>query len=125
KSTGKSLPELTQLVIDISHFTIDNWYLIIGGAFAVIAGLKAFYNTPDGRMLIDEFFIRMPIVGSVIQKSEIARFSRTLSTLLSSGVALLDALDIAAGSVGNALMEKTIRESKAVISEGKSIVVPF
>ncbi len=125
KSTGKALPELTQMVIDLSHYVISNWYFIIGGAFAVFWAVKSFYQTVDGRLTMDEFFIRMPIVGSVIQKSEIARFSRTLSTLLSSGVALLDALDIAAGSVGNAVVEKTIRESKAVISEGKSMTLPF
>ncbi|MCB0348182.1 MAG: type II secretion system F family protein [Bdellovibrionales bacterium] len=125
KSTGKELPELTQMVIDLSHYVINNWYVIIGAAFAIFWAAKAFYQSVDGRLTCDEFFIRLPIVGSVIQKSEIARFSRTLSTLLSSGVALLDALDIAAGSVGNAVVEKTIRESKTVISEGKSMTLPF
>ncbi len=125
KSTGKSLPQLTQMVIDLSHFATGNWYFIVGGAVAIFWSAKAFYQSPEGRLTADEFFIRLPIVGGVIQKSEIARFSRTLSTLLSSGVALLDALDIAAGSVGNAVMEKTIREAKGVISEGKSMSLPF
>jgi type IV pilus assembly protein PilC len=125
KSTGKELPALTQMVIDFSHFCIGNWYLIVGGAFAIFMAAKAFYQSKDGKLIADEFFIRLPIIGGVIQKSEIARFSRTLSTLLASGVALLDALDIAAGSVGNAVMEKTIREAKGVIAEGKSMTLPF
>tara|TARA_B100001248_G_scaffold260601_1_gene249287 strand:- start:396 stop:1604 length:1209 start_codon:yes stop_codon:yes gene_type:complete len=125
KSSGRELPGLTQLVIEMSQFCRDYWYMMIGGVIAAVFAFKQFYSTPSGKAFMDEIFIRMPIVGNIIQKSEVARFSRTLSTLLSSGVALLDALDIAAESVGNAVVERTIKQAKAVISEGKSIVIPF
>jgi type IV pilus assembly protein PilC len=125
ESSGKELPWLTQVVVDMSQFTRDNWYFLIGGVVVSIFSFKQFYRSESGKAFMDEIFIRMPIVGNIVQKSEVARFSRTLSTLLSSGVALLDALDIAAESVGNSVVSRTLKKAKAVIAEGKSIVIPF
>ncbi len=122
---GQELPELTQMVIAISHFLRDYWYILFGSIFAALFVLRQYYATVSGKYNIDFFLIKSPIIGNVIQKSEIARFSRTLSTLLASGVALLNSLEISANAVGNAVIEKTLKECKGVIAEGKSIVTPL
>jgi type IV pilus assembly protein PilC len=124
-NAGQQLPWLTQVVVALSHFFVARWYLIFGGAGALIYAGTAFYKTPNGKIVFDEIAIDVPLVGSLIQKSAIARFSRTLSTLLSSGVGILEAIDISSRTVGNSVIEKTLLRAKASISEGKSITVPL
>lgn len=125
KSTGRELPALTQTVIDMSHFIGDYWYLIIASVFGFITLFKFYYSTKEGKLVIDQIMLKIPIFGALVQKSEIAKFSRTLSTLLASGVSLMDALEIASQTVSNQVISDTLQACRHDISEGKSIVSPL
>ncbi len=123
--TGKELPYLTQVVIAMSDWVSEYWWFVILVVLGSIGGTVQYYKTPIGRAKMDRWFIAAPIFGPLIQKGAIARFSRTLSTLLSSGVGIIEALDIAAKVAGNATIETSLYDAKDVISEGKSIVTPL
>ncbi len=119
------LPALTQYVVAMSESFIKYWYLYIGTVVGVIYGAIAYYNSDGGRKTCDAIFIDMPLIGDLITKSAVARFTRTLSTLLGSGVGIMEALDISAKTVGNYVIERAILRAKDSISEGKSLVVPL
>lgn len=125
KSMNQELPALTKMVIALSHKIQDIWYLILIGMGTVIFLIVKFYQTPDGRRFLDELIIKMPLFGNIIKKSAVARFSRTLSTMLASGVGVLEALDIAGKTVGNSVIEDTIQAARIVVQEGKSMVSAF
>ncbi|MCB0393292.1 MAG: type II secretion system F family protein, partial [Bdellovibrionales bacterium] len=123
--SGRELPWLTQIVVEMSHFVRDFWWIIIGGIVATVFGVLNFYKSPEGKKKMDTWFIALPIFGPLIQKGAIARFSRTLSTLLSSGVGIIEALDISAKVSGNSTIENSLYLAKDSISEGKSITTPL
>ncbi len=125
KSSGQQIPWLTQQVMNVSHMIRDYWYIIFGGIAGAIWSFTSYYKTTAGRAKCDAIFIRAPLFGPLLQKGAIARFSRTFSTMISCGVPILEALDIAARVVGNAVLEKTFLYAKEVISQGKSIVLPL
>lgn len=122
---GQELPALTQMVINASDFFVAYWYAIIGVLVGVPFLVKYYYGTPDGRKTLDEIFIALPLFGSLIQKGSIARMSRTLSTLLSAGVRIIDALEIAGSVSGNWVIERSINEAKDSVSRGKNLVEPM
>lgn len=124
-ASGNELPAMTQMVVAMSEAFVAYWYIIFGGIGAAIYGIVAFYNSPAGKDLFDGVLIDVPLIGNLIQKGGVARFTRTLSTLLGSGVGIMEALDISAKVVGNHLIEKAILRSKDAISEGKSLTVPL
>ncbi len=124
-SSGQKIPWLTQVVVDMSHFAQKYWYFIIGSFVAVIYAAIAYYKSESGRKTLDAIFIRVPVFGDLIQKSAIARFSRTLATMIACGVPILEGLDISARVVGNAVLENTFLKAKDVIAQGKSIVIPL
>lgn len=124
-TTNQELPLLTQWVVATSHAFGKYWYMIIGSAFGTIYVGVQYYKSDKGRIVCDRLFILLPLFGPLIQKSAIARFSRTLSTMLSSGVGVLEALEISGKTVGNAVMEATIINAKTVVQEGKSMVLAF
>jgi type IV pilus assembly protein PilC len=123
---GVDLPLPTRCVIALSNF-IGSIYglmllvLLIGGGFA----LKFWYGTPAGRMALDQVMLRIPIVGLVLRKIAVARFTRTLGTLISSGVPILEGLDITARTSGNAVVEKAISETRKAVEAGRSLVDPL
>ena len=119
---GQSLPQLTQMVIDLSEQVKSKWYLVLATFIGVPVGLSMFYKTEPGRQIIDRIVIRIPIFGSLITKSCVARMSRTLSTLLKAGVQLIEAIDIAAGVAGNAVLEKDLNRAKESVIQGKTFV---
>ncbi len=125
-SNGKvGLPGPTQLVIDISNAFQSFWYIgiaIVGGA---IVGVKKYYATPPGRMAIDKFLLKTPVFGDLIRKASVAKFTRTLGTLLSSGVPLLDGLIICAKTSGNKVIEEALLNARVSISGGKTIADPL
>ena len=123
--SGRELPQLTQIVIAMSHFVRDYWYVVIGGGIAIIVMPIQYYKTKEGKRNMDSFFIRIPVLGQVIQKGAIARFSRTLSTMLACGVGIIESLDIAAKVCGNYQIERSLLESKQSIMEGKSVTLPL
>jgi type IV pilus assembly protein PilC len=124
-SFGHALPAPTQFVINLSHFTIDNiWYL---AAVPILAGiaLRYAYGTERGRVVIDRFLLRVPVFGDLIRKASVARFTRTLGTLISSGVPILDALVITARTAGNKVVEYAIMSARNSISSGRTIAEPL
>lgn len=125
KSVGAELPLPTQYVIALSHFMVGNMLLILLGLGVLIFSLVRYYATAAGRFQLDMMLLEIPILGDLIQKGSIARFARTLSTMLSSGVGIMDGLDISANVVDNAVMERAIMRAKKGVAEGKTIVQPF
>jgi type IV pilus assembly protein PilC len=122
---GQALPGPTQIVIDLSTW-LQKWFfwmvLVIG---AVVAGVVMTYRTKKGRKLIDRALLSLPLVGNVIRKVAVARFTRTLGTMISSGVPILDALDVTAKTAGNRIVEDGIYYVRNKISEGKNIAGPL
>ncbi len=124
-SFGQALPAPTQFVINLSNFTIAYFPYMIGVGIAAAIGLRQAYRTEAGRFAMDKSLLQMPVFGDLIRKSSIARFTRTLSTLISSGVPILDALLITAKTSGNKVVERAVMATRASISEGNSISEPL
>lgn len=125
-SGGKmALPAPTQLVIDMSNFAQGNWYIILGVTVAVVVAIKKYYATPRGKLAIDKFLLKLPVFGDLIRKASVAKFTRTLGTLLASGVPLLEALTICAKTSGNKVVEGALLDAKVSISGGKTIAEPL
>ena len=125
-SSGKmALPGPTQIVINCSDFFIGYWWVILGVIAGSIFGFKKYYATVQGRMVIDRLFLRLPVVGDLIRKASVAKFTRTLGTLLASGVPLLDGLTICAKTAGNKVIEETLINARVSISGGKTIADPL
>ena len=122
---GGQLPLPTRIVMALSDF-LRKWFFVITGIIiGLIIFIRYYGKTEVGRLQIDSFLIKLPIFGTLIKKQAIARFSRTLSTLLSSGVNILDALEITAGTTGNKLVENAVLRSRASIAQGESIADPL
>jgi type IV pilus assembly protein PilC len=125
KDFGGTLPAPTQMVINISHWLQAYIIYLIIGVAVVGYLLKRWYGTEKGRAILDALFLKSPIFGSLLQKVAVARFSRTLSTMLSSGVPILDAHEIVARTAGNVVVEREILMTKNSIAEGKTIAEPL
>ena len=125
KDVGQELPALTTFVIDVSDGFKKYWYLILLVMIGTPMWLSYYYRTTDGRKTMDTILIETPLFGSLIQKSGVARFSRTLASLFSSGVRVLDALDIAGATCGNYVIEQVLMESKEVVSKGRLLSEPL
>ena len=124
-SSGQELPGLTKMVVQTSRVFVSYWYFVIAGGGAAIFGGLNYYRSPDGKKTIDSVAIDLPYVGDLIIKSSVARFTRTLSTLLGSGVSIMEALDISSKVVGNHVIENALLRAREAISEGKSLTVPL
>jgi type IV pilus assembly protein PilC len=124
-SFGQALPAPTQFVINLSNFTIAYFHLIIAFMVGCGVALRQAYKTEQGRLYMDRMLLQMPVFGDLIRKSSIARFTRTLSTLVSSGVPILDALLITAKTSGNKVVERAILATRLSISEGNTIAEPL
>lgn len=122
---GAALPKPTVMVINMSQFTINNIGWIIGGLFLFLFIVKRIYATQKGRILMDDMFLRLPVIGILIRKVAVAKFTRTTSTMLSSGVSILEVLDIVAKTSGNKIVEFAISDVKAGIAEGRSMADPL
>lgn len=124
-SFDKALPLPTQIVINISNFVIGALHWLTLGVILIVVAIRQTYKTERGRLAIDRLLLRLPIIGDLIRKASIARFSRTLGTLVSSGVPILDSLTITARTAGNKVVERAgfmIRES---ISQGRTMLEPL
>jgi type IV pilus assembly protein PilC len=122
---GGALPGPTQVVINMSNFVQDYILVIIGGIILAVFLCKKFYATTKGRELVDEWALKMPVFGILIRKVAVAKFTRTLGTMVSSGVPILDGLDIVAKTAGNKTVEKAINRVRQSISEGNTIAEPL
>ena len=119
------LPGPTQFVIGISHGFVTKWYLYLGALFGVVAGSAMMRRTDRGRELFDRMLLYLPVMGSTLRKIVVARFTRTLGTLLTSGVPILDALDICARTAGNKVVEQGIVRARDKIAEGHDMASPL
>jgi type IV pilus assembly protein PilC len=119
------LPGITQFVINLSHLLTSQWYFVIGGIAFLVIGYKIFSGNPAGAAILDRLKLRMPIFGDLISKTAIARFSRTLGTLISSGVPILQALNITRDTAGNYVVAKAINKIHDSVKEGESVVGPM
>ncbi len=122
---GGALPMPTQIVINISNFAQDYVLLIIGTFVLAIFTVKKIYASNKGRDKIDHWALKLPVMGVLIRKVAVAKFARTLSTMISSGVPILDGLDIVRKTAGNRTVEKAIAKVTSSISEGKTIAEPL
>jgi len=125
-SGGKvGLPFATQMVIDVSNFMKSNILFLIMGAAALVYAIKWYYSTPKGRLIMDRFFLRVPVMGDLIRKAAVAKFTRTLGTLITSGVPILEGLTITSKTAGNKVVEGAILMARQSISEGKTVAEPL
>ncbi|HTB93457.1 MAG TPA: type II secretion system F family protein [Candidatus Sulfotelmatobacter sp.] len=123
---GVDLPLPTKIVIGLSNFVGSIFgLLIVVGLAAGIFGLKIWYGTPQGRYLIDSLVLKLPILGILMRKIAVARFTRTLGTLIASGVPILEGLDITAKTSGNAVVERALFQVRKALEEGKSLTEPL
>jgi type IV pilus assembly protein PilC len=121
----EELPALTRAVMGVSNFFVGNFLWFLLGLTGLIVGVAYTYRTPRGKRFIHQSLLRLPILGDVLRKIAVARFTRTLGTLLSSGVPILDALEIVAKTAGNVVVEEAIMYARARISEGKNMAQPL
>ncbi len=120
-----ALPWLTQVVIAVSEAFVGYLpFFFVGGVLAVL-GISYFYKTPRGKKFFHTLFLKAPVMGPVLRKIAVARFTRTLGTLLSSGVPILDAMEIVAKTAGNVVVEEAIMYARTKISEGKNMAAPL
>jgi type IV pilus assembly protein PilC len=120
-----SLPAPTRFVLAISHAMTTYWYLFVIVTAALVFGFIAMVRTPRGAYILDAVLLRMPVLGPVMRKVAVARFTRTLGTLLSSGVPILDGLDIVAKTSGNLVVGRAVMYARGKISEGKDVASPL
>ncbi|MBI5048303.1 MAG: type II secretion system F family protein [Deltaproteobacteria bacterium] len=125
KDFGSALPAPTQVVVNLSEGLKKYWW-VFG---AIIAGLavayKWFYSTPKGKAIIDDIMLKLPVFGDLLRKTAVARFTRTMATMMASGVPILDALEIVAKTAGNKTIEAAIMKTRTALSQGKTLAEPL
>lgn len=122
---GSALPLPTQIVINISNFFVKYWYVIFPAIIGSIFGFFYFLKTERGKEVLHPLALKLPVFGEIIRKVAVARFTRTLGTMVSSGVPILEALNVCAKTAGNKVVERDVQRSRQSISEGKSIAEPL
>jgi len=122
---GQDLPMATQLLIDLSDFVSKSFIYIIATIVVGIVVFVRYYRTEVGRMTVDRFILRAPVFGPLMRKVAISKFTRTLSTMMNSGVPILDGLEIVSKTAGNKVVEKALMETRKNIREGKTIAEPL
>jgi type IV pilus assembly protein PilC len=122
---GGELPAPTKFVIGLSNFLMKYILVIIAAFFGIVTAVKKYYATPGGRKRIDSLALKAPIVGPLVRKVSVAKFTRTLGTMVSSGVPIMDGLDIVARTAGNKIVEEAIYGVRQAISEGKTMAEPL
>lgn len=124
-SFGQALPVPTQVVVNMSQFMKGNIHWVILGFVAVGFVFKRFRGTKKGRRITDDLMLKLPVFGDLLKKTAVARFTRTLGTMISSGVPILDSLEIVAKTSGNVILEEIIYEVRGSIAEGQTIAEPL
>lgn len=122
---GSALPGPTQFVVDLSRVFRTKWYVMIGFIVLFIIGFKQVRKNKKGRYYTDKLALQLPIFGPLLRKVAVAKFTRTLGTMISSGVPIMDGLDITSKTAGNVVVENSIRAVRSAISEGKSMSEPL
>ncbi len=124
-ASGKEPPALTMMVVKLSHSMVDQWYIYLAFILGIPFAFIQWMDTPEGKETMDRFLIFAPVIGDVVQKSSIARLTRTLSTLLSSGVGVIEAIEISARTAGNSVIENALMRSKAAVTQGRPFAAPL
>jgi type IV pilus assembly protein PilC len=124
-SVNLQLPLPTKIVIGASDLLTSYWWAIIAALAFTVFAINRYYKTPAGKLQIDHLLLRFPVLGDVIRKSAVSRFTRTLGTLISSGVSILDGLEITARTAGNMVIHNAVMESRASIAGGETIAQPL
>ena len=122
---GQALPMPTQIVIAMSNFLQRWWWLIGGSAYGAFFGFKKYYATEGGKKVVDELVLKLPVFGDLLRKVAVAKFTRTLGTMITSGVPIMDGLEIVAKTAGNKTVETAIMKTRESISAGKTISEPL
>lgn len=122
---GAELPLPTKIVMGLSTMLRSYWWAMLAVIGASIVSIQRYYQTSTGRMNIDRFLLQIPVMGDVLRKGSVARFTRTLSTLISSGVPILSGLEITARTAGNKVIEEAIMAARTSIREGETISAPL
>jgi type IV pilus assembly protein PilC len=125
KDLGADLPVPTLVVVWLSEFVRNYIVLIIAGVIGCVFALRAYYRTEKGRSTIDALLLKLPVIGTLIRKVAVARFTRTLGTLVSSGVPILEGLRITARTAGNRVVEKAVMQCRAAVTAGKTLAEPL
>ena len=121
----QALPLPTQILLGISYVLANYWWMVISGVIVIIIGVMKIYSTNEGKLAIDAFKLKIPLAGKLIKKIEIARFSRTLATLLDNGVSILEALSIVSDTMSNAVIRQEITKAAVAVREGQSLARGF
>jgi type IV pilus assembly protein PilC len=124
-SMGSALPAATQVVVNLSRAVKSNILYIIGAVIVAFFAIRHFYKTEKGKVLMDDFLLKLPLFGQLIRKAAVAKFTRTMGTMLTSGVAILDALEIVARTAGNKTIEKAVFDTRTAIAEGRTMSDPL
>jgi len=124
-SMGVELPLPTRMVIGLSNFVGRFWWLMLAGLIFTFLGIKYIRKDPKGRYMLDKFMLNLPVLGTVLRKIAVARFTRTLGTLITSGVPILEGLAITARTSGNAVLEDALMKVRKAVEEGRTIVDPL
>jgi type IV pilus assembly protein PilC len=125
EGVGSALPAPTQFLVDASTFVQNNIWYLFGAIVILFFGYRKYYRTERGRLQIDRLTLKAPIFGILLKKVAVAKFSRTLSTMMSSGVPILDGLEIVSKTAGNKIIENVLMDTRKSISEGKTIAEPL
>ncbi|HEY0776338.1 MAG TPA: type II secretion system F family protein [Gemmatirosa sp.] len=124
-SVNLELPLPTRVVVGLSRFVNGYWWALIGGAVGAGVLVRQYYATADGKLVIDRLLLKVPVLGDVLRKAAVSRFTRTLGTLISSGVSILDGLEITARTAGNRVVQDAILASRTSIAGGDTIAAPL
>ena len=122
---GADLPVFTQFVMNLSYLVKSKIHYLVGALILFIFAFKRFYGTERGRILVDSMVLRLPVIGTLLRKVAVARFSRTMGTMLGSGVAILEALDIVGKTAGNKTIERAVYKVRSGIAEGRTMAAPL
>ncbi len=125
QDAGASLPPMTQAVINLSDFTKDYFHWMVLGGILVAVLFSRIRKTKPGKEVIDRVLLRIPVFGLLLKKVALARVTRTLGTMLGSGVPILESMDLVASTAGNVVIEKAIREAQKAVAEGKTLAEPL
>ncbi len=124
-SLGGQLPAMTRGLIAVSDFMKSSWWIIIAGIIVLILVIRQMASTDKGKYMLDNFLLKVPVIGDLMRKLAVAKFSRTFATLMKSGVPILDAMEIVAKVSGNKVVEASLLGAKETIKEGQSIATPL
>src|SRR5581483_6365257 len=125
KDFGGQLPAPTQFIVDLSHYLVHSGWKIFVGMVAVVFAFRWVINTSQGKFYWHKILLVAPVIGPVVSKSAVARFTRTLGTMISSGVPIMDALSVVAKTAGNKVVEEAVLYVRAKVGEGKTLAGPL